>query len=32
MTEKLINKNVFSVITKNSKWGILTKNLVTLKS
>ena len=32
MTEKLINKNVFSVITKNSKWEILTKNLVTLKS
>ena len=28
MTKKFINKDVFSVITKNLSWGISTKNLV----
>ena len=28
MTKKFINKDVFSVITKNLSWEILTKNLV----
>ena len=34
MAKKFINKNVFiifSIITKNSDWVILTKNLVTFK-
>ena len=31
MTKKFINKNVFSVITKDLNWEILTKNLVTFK-
>ena len=31
MKKKLINKNVFSLITKNLSWEISTKNLVTFK-
>ena len=31
MTKKFIKKKPFSVITKNSNWDILTKNLVTFK-
>ena len=31
MGKKFINKNVFSVITKNVNWEVLTKNLVTFK-
>ena len=30
MSKKFINKNVFSVSTKNLNWEILTKNLVIL--
>ena len=29
--KKIINKNIFSVITKNSNWEISTKNSVTFK-
>ena len=29
--KKIINKNIFSVITKNSNWKISTKNSVTFK-
>ena len=29
--KRFISKNVFSVITKNSNWDILSKNLVTFK-
>ena len=32
MTKKFINKIFFSVITKNSNWENLTKNLVTFKN
>ena len=31
MTKNVYNKIVFSVITKNLKWEIFTKNLVTFK-
>ena len=31
MTKKFISKKFFSVITNNSKWGILPKNLVIFK-
>ena len=31
MTKKFINKKVFSAITKNLNWEILTENLVTSK-
>ena len=31
MTKKIISTNVFSAITKNLNWEILTKNLVTFK-
>ena len=31
MAKKTINKNDFSVITKNINWEILTKNLVTFR-
>ena len=30
-TDKDINKNFFSVITKNSNWEILTENFVTFR-
>ena len=32
MAKKFINKNVFSAITTNLNWEILTKNLVTFKA
>ena len=31
MTKKVYKQKYFSVITKNSNWEILTKNLVTFK-
>ena len=31
MTKKVYKQKYFSVIPKNSKWEILTKNLVTFK-
>ena len=31
MTKNFMNKNVFSVITNNSYWETLTRNLVLLK-
>ena len=31
MSKKVYKQKFFSVITKNSKWGILTKNLVIFK-
>ena len=31
MTKKVYKQKYFSLITKNSNWGILPKNLVTFK-